>query len=235
MKALAIAGTDTNVGKTILTTSLVAYWQKYCKNKSLGLMKLIQTGVGDSILYERLFACNPGIEIVTPISFPDPLAPPIAAFKAGQSIELGRVWQAFEKLEKQQDFTFLETLGGLGSPITNELTVADLTADWRLNVVLVVPIKLGAISQAVANVALARQSGIALKGIVLSCSQPLSEAEKNDLAPVELIASLTQIPVLGTIPYLEDCSDLDVLANVASNLDLEFILPFAVDKTPIAP
>lgn len=225
MKALSIAGTDTDVGKTILTTSLVAYWQKYQKNKSLGLMKLMQTGVGDRELYQHLFDCDRSVEIVTPISFTEPLAPPIAALKAGQNIELGRIWQAFQDLVKRQNFTILETIGGLGSPITNELTVADLTAQWRLNVVLVVPIKLGSISQAVANVALARESGSKLKGIVLSCIQPLSQDEILDLAPQELIESLTRIPVLGTIPFLENPTDLDKLASVASNLDLEFILP----------
>jgi len=225
MKSLSIAGSDTDVGKTILTTSLVAYWQKYQKNKSLGLMKLMQTGSGDRELYNRLFSDDRSVEIVTPLSFPEPLAPPIAAFKAGENIDLGKVWQAFQGLLERQDFTILETIGGLGSPVTNELTVADLVAQWRLNLVLVVPIKLGAISQAVANVALARQSGIDLKGIVLSSIRPLSGEEMLDLAPQELIQSLTQIPVLGTIPYLEDCSDLDKLADAASNLDLEYILP----------
>ena len=126
---------------------------------------------------------------------------------------------------QQHDFVLVEALGGLGSPVTNELTVADLAGDWRLSTVLVVPIKLGSISQAVANVALARQLRIDLKGIVLSCTQPLSQEEIFDFAPVELIRSLTQIPVLGTIPYLEDPTNLDKLASVAANLDLEVILP----------
>jgi len=64
----------------------------------------------------------------------------------------------------------VEALGGLGSPVSEEFTVADL-AEWRLPTVLVVPVKLGAIAQAVANVALARPSRVHLKGIVLNCVQ----------------------------------------------------------------
>jgi len=63
--------------------------------------------------------------------------------------------------------------------------------------------KLGAIAQAVANVALARLSRVHLKGIVLNCVQPRSEQEIADWAPVELIQSLTNTPVLGCLPHLK--------------------------------
>ncbi|EAW43081.1 ATP-dependent dethiobiotin synthetase BioD, partial [Nodularia spumigena] len=115
----------------------------------------------------------------------------------------------------------VEALGGLGSPITNELTVADLAGDWRLPTVLVVPVRLGAIAQAVANVALARQSKVNLKGIVLNCVQPRTDAEIADLTPSDLIQSLTHTPVLGCLPYLDNLEDLDKLAQVASHLDWE--------------
>lgn len=225
MKTLLIAGTDTDVGKTVLTTSLVAYWQTYHSQKSLGLMKLIQTGVGDREVYQQLFDSSQSLEIAAPICFSTPVAPPIAAAREGQTIELEKVWQALSSLMQQHDFVLVEALGGLGSPVTNELTVADLAGDWRLSTVLVVPVKLGAIGQTVANVALARHSGIDLKGIVLSCSQPCSQEQVTDWAPIDLIQSLTKMPVLGTIPHLEDTSDLEKLTQVASNLDLEIILP----------
>jgi len=67
----------------------------------------------------------------------------------------------------------VEALGG--SPVSEEFTVADL-AEWRPTV-LVVPVKLGAIAQAVANVALARPSRVHLKGIVLNC--PTSFTARN--------------------------------------------------------
>ncbi|MFW6359783.1 MAG: dethiobiotin synthase [Chroococcales cyanobacterium] len=225
MSALLITGTDTEVGKTVLTTALVAYWQTYRCLDHLGLMKLMQTGIGDSELYQELFQLNQSPDTLVPLSFETPVAPPVAASKEGKTIDLGKVWQALCTLQQTRKFVLVEALGGLGSPVTEELTVADIAGDWRLPVVLVVPVKLGAIAQTVANVALARQSKISLKGIVLNCVQPTSEESLESLTPIPLIQSLTQIPVLGVLPYLSDSKDVTKLAEVASNLALEGLLP----------
>lgn len=221
-KSLLIVGTNTDVGKTFVTISLVFYQQKYRKNHSTGLLKLMQTGRGDREVYEELFADSELIKVVTPLQFQAPLAPPIAAAKEQKSIDLKLVWQSLSQLQQQQDLVFIEALGGLGSPVTEELTVANLAADWRLPTVLVVPVVLGAISQAVANVALARSLNIDLKGIILNCVSQ-EEAYQNDLAPKELIESLTQTVVLGTLPYTKDIRDRDFLAAIVSDWDLELM------------
>jgi dethiobiotin synthetase len=225
LNALLITGTDTEVGKTVLTTALAAYWQKYQQAKTFGMMKLIQAGVGDRELYTQLFSLEQSPQEVTPLYFDAPLAPPIAAAKEGRQVDLRIVWQALQALQSKKDWVLLEALGGLGSPVTDELTVADLAYSWRLPTVLVVPVKLGAIAQAVANVALARQSRISLKGIILNCIQPVSETQIADWTPVNLIQSLTNTPVLGCLPYLENPTDLDKLTQVASDLELERLIP----------
>ncbi|XHX79766.1 MAG: ATP-dependent dethiobiotin synthetase BioD [Stenomitos frigidus ULC029] len=130
-------------------------------------------------------------------------------------------------MRQKYDWVLVEGLGGLGSPVTNETTVADLAWDWHVPAVLVVPVKLGAIGQAVANVALARQTRVHLKGIVLNCVKPCTEQEIADWAPADLIRSLTSIPVLGLLPHLPDPTDLKALAQIASQLDLERLLPMA--------
>ncbi len=224
MNVLLITGTDTEAGKTVLTTALAAYWQKYQRSRTFGMMKLIQAGIGDRELYTQLFSLNQSPDEITPLYFDAPLAPPLAAAKEGREVDLGCVWQALEDLRSKRDWVLVEALGGLGSPVTDELTVADLAFSWRLPTVLVVPVRLGAISQAVANVALARLSRVSLKGIVLNCVQP-PETEIADLAPVELIQSLTNTPVLGCLPYLDNPTDLDKLAQVASDLDIERLMP----------
>ena len=225
MNALLIAGSDTDAGKTVLTSALAAYWQIYCPGRSLGILKPLQTGVGDRELYSQIFSLNQSPEEITPLHFSAPLAPPLAAEREGRQIELGKVWQAFDSLHKQRDFVLVEALGGLGSPITHELTVADLARDWALPTVLVVPVQLGCIGQAVANVALARQSKVQLKGIVLNCVKPCSEQEIADWASIGLIQSLTNTLVLGVVPYLDEPRDLNKLAHVASNLELERLMP----------
>ncbi len=227
MNALLITGTDTEVGKTVLTTALAAYWQKYQPGR-IGIMKPIQAGSGDRELYTKLFSLNESPEEITPLYFAAPLAPPIAAAREGRKVDLGIVWQTLSKLRSSHNFVLVEALGGLGSPVSDEFTVADLAAHWRLPTVLVVPVRLGAIAQAVANVALARLSHVALKGIVLNCVQPRSDAEIADWTPIELIQSLTNIPVLGCLPYLDNPTDLDKLASLAANLDLERLIPLVI-------
>ena len=227
MNALLITGTDTEIGKTVLTSALAAYWQKYI-SLSLGIMKPIQAGKGDRELYLQLFTLNQSIDEINPLYFDAPLAPPIAAAKEERTVDLGLVWQKFQQLQAARDLVLVEALGGLGSPVTNEFTVADLAAEWRLPTVLVVPVKLGGIAQAVANVALARLKGVDLKGIILNCVQPVSSEHISDLTPKELIQSLTNIPVLGCLPYLDNPTDLDKLAQIAANLDLEGLMPLAL-------
>lgn len=223
MKSLLITATDTEAGKTVLTTALAAYWQKYRASHSFGILKPIQSGEGDRETYQKLFSLQQSPTEITPLYFQAPLAPPIAAAKENRNVDLATAWQALTKLQRERDFVFVEALGGLGSPVTFELTVADLAAEWRLPTILVVPIKLGAISQAVANVALAKLSKVNLLGIVLNCIKPYSEAEIEDLAPVDLIQSLTNIRVFGCLPYFENKNDLEKLAASASNLDLEHL------------
>lgn len=221
--ALLVTGTNTNVGKTFVTTSLLHYKHKYQATSSLGLLKLMQTGKGDRELYEELFAQQGLITVMTPLQFTAPLAPPIAAIKEQRTIDLKLVWQSLVSLQQQQDFVLIEALGGLGSPVTEELTVANVAADWRLPTILVVPVELGAIAQAVANTALARSLNINLKGIILSCISAENETQQHDLAPIELIESLTQIKVLGTLPYITDIRNSDKLAAIVSNWDLELM------------
>ncbi|MEO1692407.1 MAG: dethiobiotin synthase [Cyanobacteria bacterium J06631_6] len=235
MTALMIAGTDTDVGKTFATIALAAYWQKYrlgkvqdLKNQisnQLSIFKLMQTGVGDVELYQRLFAERVGIDIVPPLRFEAPLAPPIAAAKEGKKIDLAGVWQKLRAAEQTSQLVLIESLGGLGSPVTEELTVVDIAAQWRLPTVLVVPVRLGAIAHTVANVALARSLNLDLRGIVLNCAQLESVGRIEDLTPINLIQSLTQIPVIGTLPYAKDWDNSDRIAQKVADWDLELILP----------
>lgn len=225
MATLLIVGTDTEVGKTVLTTALVAYWHAYRSPDRLGLMKLIQTGVGDRELYQTLFQLSQPPETLAPLCFATPVAPPVAAEREGREIDLGRLWQALRALQRDRSFVLVEALGGLGTPVTNELIVADLARDWQLEAVLVVPVQLGAIAQTVANVALARQSKVKLKGIVLNCRHAESETHLEDWTPIDLIQSLTQVPILGVLPHLNDPNNLTKLTKFASDLDLERLLP----------
>lgn len=221
--ALLVTGTDTEVGKTIVTTALMAYWLKHYAKSSLGIMKPVQSGIGDFEQYTRLFELDQSPDTIAPQRFAAPLAPPLAAAQEGKTVDLGVVWQALSQLLETRDFVLIEALGGLGSPVTDEWTIADLAAAWRLPILLVVPIKLGAISQAVANVALARQHQLSIRGIILNCTTPLTPEQQQNWAPVDLIERLTQLPVLGHLPFLPNHEDTELLSQAAAQLALEGI------------
>jgi len=229
-KPLLIVGSDTGVGKTVLTAALAAYWLTYCDrtlpSQSLGIYKPLQSGIGDREFYSQTFELTQTLDEITPLYFETPIAPSLAAEKEGKTIDLGLIWQQFQKLQQQKQCLLVESAGGLGSPITDEYIVADLARDWHLDTVLVVPVRLGAISQAIANVALASLQKVKLKGIVLSCSQVYTTSEIEELAPPQLISRLASIPVLGILPYVNNLQDISQLARAASELDIERIYEF---------
>jgi len=230
MTGLLISGTDTDVGKTFVTIALAAYWRNYQlgrnnKQSLLTIFKLMQTGIGDVETYQQIFAKTPEIEVHNPLRFAAPLAPPLAAAKEGKSIDLGQVWQDFNNAVQKSSLVIVEALGGLGSPITDELIVGNIAADWKLPTVLVVPVKLGAIANIVANVTLAHSLKIDLKGIILSCSNEEDSNRIEDLTPTDLIQSLTQVPVLGILPHITDLTNQIELREIVSNWDVELIFP----------
>lgn len=224
---LLIAATDTECGKTVLTCALMAYWRAYCGARRLGVLKPVQAGTGDRELWQQLFKLEESLEELNPIFFDTPLAPPIAAALESKTVDLAPAWHRYTVLKRQCDWVLVEGLGGLGSPVTDEMTVADLAADWRLPVVLMVPVRLGAIAAAVANVALARQHRLQLQGIVLNCTTPEAQVQLNQLTPPDMISSLTRIPVLGVLPYLSDPTNLAQLSSAARQMTLEAIMPAA--------
>ncbi|WP_299484876.1 dethiobiotin synthase [Acaryochloris sp. IP29b_bin.137] len=220
-QTLLISGTDTEIGKTIVTSALLAYWQRYRSHERIAVCKPVQSGPGDREWYSQVFELQQSPETLNPLYYDLPLAPPLAAKRAGQIVDLLPAWQAIQQLQTHSDWVFVEGVGSLGSPVTEELIVADLAKDWRLPIVLVVPIRLGCVGQSVAHIALARQFGLDIKGIVLNATGVLSTEEIQQWAPIDMIQALTQVPVIGQVPHLSDPSNQTVLAEVASGFDLE--------------
>jgi len=218
-KSLLIAGTDTGVGKTILTAAIASYYQRYYPEQKVAVYKPIQSGTGDREYYQRVLNLSQSQDEITPIFLSAPLAPPIAAEKQNQQIDLGFIWHKYQQLVTEYDLVLVETLGGLGSPITYEYLVADLARDWQIPTVLVGVVRLGGIAQIVANVALGRSLHIPIKGIVLNCISPQSRESLADLTPPALIENLTNVPVWGILPHISDIYSTQQLSQSAQALD----------------
>jgi dethiobiotin synthetase len=223
-QALLISGTDTEVGKTVVTSALAAYLQRYRPQEKLAILKPIQSGIGDREQYQRLFQLEQTLDQINPLHFEAPLAPPIAADLEHRTIDLGLAWQTFCELRQSSDWLLVEGVGGLGTPITHEWTVADLAAAWRLPTILVVPVKLGAMGQTIGQVALARQHQLQVLGLILSCPQACVQDDIDRWTPKFLLESFTQIPVLGVLPHLgDDIHHLDRLSQCASDWELNVL------------
>lgn len=220
-----ITGTDTEVGKTWVTSALFAYFRTYAPKLKVALFKPLQSGtVGDQQHYHQVFDLAQSPQAVNPLSFQAPLAPPLAAALENQEIDLAPVWQTLQHLQAQYDLVLMEGIGGLGSPITWEWTVADLAQAWRIPIALVVPVKLGAMGQAVANIALAREKKLTIRGLIRNCMTPCTEIEIEQWANQDLLETLTHTPLLGTMPYL-DKIEMTTLSQSAANFQLELLFP----------
>lgn len=212
-KSLMIGGTNLGVGKSLLARSLTAYAHAYHPQQRITTLKIIETGTATP-------------KTNAPIHFPASLAPPLAALQAERDLDLGKLWQVYSSHCQETDLLLVEGWGGLGDGITWELVGADLARDWRIPVVLVIPIGVGAIGTAVAYAALAQTRQLKLVGIIFNCLQSYRTARLEELCPINLIQSLTQVPILGILPHLLTPEDESKLAQVISNLDLEILLPY---------
>lgn len=214
-RCLFISGSDTDAGKTVVTAALALI------SGQVGVMKLVQAGAGDREYYQKLLALDQSPAELNPLYFVAPLAPPLAAQREGRTVDLAQAWQYLTQLRQRLPRVLIEGAGGLGSPVTWEWTGADVCAQWRLPTLVVIPVRLGAIGQAVAQVALARQVGVPLRGLVLNESQPLTPAQRQDWAPVGLIQQLTGVPIVAQFPHVADIFSPECLKRAALSADME--------------
>lgn len=202
MPSLFITGSDTSVGKTIVTTLLANYLLQ--RNPGgVAIFKPVQAGKGDWEYYLKNLPLTQTPESICPQYFATPLAVPLAAEREGHQVDLGLLWQSYQKLVKSYPIVLIEGAGGIGSPITWEYTAADLGRDWRLPTVLVVPVRLGSMTQAISSCALGQARGLDLRGIVFNCVQPYTLEEIYDFVAPDRLPFLTGVPILGFIPSLD--------------------------------
>ncbi len=201
-KTLLMAGTDAGVGKTLLVTALAHYGQTYYADRRISTLPLWGG----------------------PAHSQDPETSPAIGVPVGLNYD--RLWEQVSTLGQDSDWLLLDGVGSLGTPLTRETTLADLAWDWRLPTLLVAPVAPGAIAQVVAQVALARQCRLHLRGIILNCQTPEAMAQVETWMPIALLQSLTQVRVLGTLPYVTSPTDRDKLVQAVAILDLDRLLPW---------
>ena len=232
MGGLFITGTDTGVGKTIVT-AIIAQAMR-CRGLRVGVMKPIATGgrwengrlvSTDAEYLLKALASEDDLELINPICMELSLAPLVAAELSGVELDLGRVWQAYEILGARYEFLILEGIGGLMVPIKKGYLVADLAKHFGLPLIIVARPGLGTINHTLLTIQGARDYDLPIKGFIFSDSTE-NERGLAELTNAHIIEEITQVPFLGHIPFLgEDLTDKPAEKSYAISLSWDKILP----------
>lgn len=229
--AFGVTGTDTGVGKTIIAAALAAALRQ--RGARVGVFKPVETGVAagtdppDAALLREAAGAPHPIATVCPATFAEPLAPMIAAERAGIRIDIDALDAAFANVTEDTDATIVEGAGGLLVPITVETTYAALFARWRLGIIVVAANRLGVLNHTALTVHAAESAGLHVHAVVLNTLA----AAPPDLAAVTngdaLRRLLPEQPVV-TFPYLSDPHHIPSLAAAAASCGLLAALPLTL-------
>ena len=146
-RIVLVTGTDTGVGKTIVST-----WLAWLTSRSqrVALVKAVQTGAdpavdGDEAFYRTALAGHP-ITTTTLATFPEPLAPSIAARRSGKRVRAQDIARSCMEIAQDHDLTIVEGSGGLMVTIDEDTNFADLAGALSANLVLVIRPGLGTLN-----------------------------------------------------------------------------------------
>ena len=204
---LFITGTDTGVGKTVVTAALALALRG--RGLRVGVMKPVESGCPrvngtllpqDAVFLREASGSTMPLELINPYALERPLAPALAAEMEGVSIQLDRIEAAYCTLASAHDFVLVEGAGGLLAPLTGELRMVELACALGLPVLVVARNVLGAINHASLTVEAARGAGLQVAGVVLNNPSPADGAAEGTNA-----ASLRRwvsTPFLGEMSYL---------------------------------
>jgi dethiobiotin synthetase len=207
-KQLLIAGTDTDVGKTVLTAGLVAWLGSKGVNTlamkpfACGAVKKRGKWIYEDVEVLKKANNSPQTEIdVAPQAWTPPLAPYRASLLEKKPVNFKRVSRAIRSLRSQSDLLLLEGIGGLLCPLTKTRTLADWAVKERLPVLLVARLGLGTLNHTLMTLEVAKARKIVVKGIVLNDFPKTGSDLSRRWNPNDL-SRLTKVPVLGIFPHL---------------------------------
>ena len=212
-RVVLVTGTDTGVGKTLVSAAIAAALA--ARGVRIAVAKPVETGcperdgelVPEDAVALRHAAGDPApLADVCPHRFPDPLAPALAAERAGAPVDVDALVAHLRRRATQAELLLVEGAGGLLVPITTAASFADLAARLDAAVLVVVGSRLGAINAALLTLEALRARRLPIAGYVVNRLAPEGDiaVATND----ELLARLSAERRLGTLPFLPDAGTL---------------------------
>jgi len=197
---LFVTGTDTGVGKTVVSASLLRALRRVCR--AVG-MKPVASGIddGEALNADVRALCEAGnvdapLADVNPYSFAPPIAPELAAREAGTTIDVEVIAAAYARLAERADCVVVEGAGGALVPLTRHTDMLDIPRRLGIPVLLVVGMRLGCINHALLSALAINARGLVLAGWVANRIDPaMREANANvatlvERLPAPLVADL---------------------------------------------
>ncbi|WP_088328636.1 dethiobiotin synthase [Lacimicrobium sp. SS2-24] len=209
MKSFFVTGTDTEVGKTFVTATML-HQLAYRRFQTIGF-KPVASGSeetedglrnADALTLQAASTLALTYEQVNPFTFLPAIAPHIAAKEQGQVISLKRLTEHYHKLKQLgADYLFTEGAGGWRLPLGDDDYLSDFVKAEKIDVILVVGMRLGCLNHALLTCEAIAADGLNLAGWVANQVElDMPHIETN----LESLKQRIQAPFLGYIPRLND-------------------------------
>lgn len=204
-----ITGTDTNIGKTYVTTKLVASLH----NKGIDAIpyKPIQSGtinidnrlIGEDVaFYKESLRLKEDFCYYNTYTLNTPVSPHLASKLENVSLDESIILQKYCELEKNHEVVFVEGAGGVAVPLKDDFDTVDLIKLLNLPVIIVTTLKLGTLNHTVLTVEYLKSRQIKIQGLVINkVPKKLNTMEKDNLS---MIQKLTGQEIIGFIPTSEN-------------------------------
>lgn len=216
--ACFVTGTDTEIGKTLISSAmlyaLTREGVRAAGMKPVAAGAVERDGVWHNDDVDRLNAAgNVKLqpETVTPYLWREPIAPHIAAQRAGVQMFSSRILQAYEQMRKECDAVVVEGVGGFCVPLSDYFDTADLAGELNLPVVMVVGLRLGCINHALLTVQAIAAQGLELAGWVANTvDADMPFVQEN----IDALRRRLSAPMLGHVPRLDEATAESAAAHI---------------------
>src|SRR5579884_3028539 len=172
---LFITGTDTDVGKTVVAGAIADWFRRrgfrvaVCKPVATGCVRRREGLVSEDA--EFLAHCadaRASLDEMCPQRYAEPLAPAIAAERAGRPLDWEAIDRSVWRMSGDADVMIVEGVGGLMVPLDGKHTVCDMAGWLGAPAVVVARAGLGTINHTLLTVNALREVKVAVAGVVIN-------------------------------------------------------------------
>ncbi len=231
-----VTGTDTDIGKTVVTGGLAAVMQSL--GYKAGVYKPFQSGA----IVQNGFLASPDLAYVKKLDLyvetactyllKAPTAPFVAAVLENTEMNLGAVKRDYEVLKNKCEVTLVEGAGGLMVPATENTFMVDIAKMLDIPILIVARADLGTINHTLLTINEAKSRGLDIAGVIINRYPKGTNDVAIKTAP-KLIQEYSDVDIVGVIPDISDFATITpgTLINILiNNVNIEKIFRIKIPK-----